>query len=107
MGGHCRHPNRGIELEYLEVVLGMPLEELLTKALPHARIRRHEYSWSRAVLSGLPAAFGAGDAAVGVELRGRFAEVPDVAVPILRIPVGGPLGEPSLLVQVVVHCNAR
>src|SRR4029079_19640317 len=71
---HERHGDRGVEIENLEVVLGLALEELLASGLPELGMTRNQHAGTGAVDPGLEGSLGAGDMAVPVELLGRLAE---------------------------------
>src|SRR5204862_6371950 len=90
----------------LEVVVGVPLQVLLTVDTADDGMSRHEDPRLGAVAAGRPAALAGFDAAVRVELRGRLAEVPDVALLVLRVPVGRPLLAPPVHVQAVTDRDA-
>src|SRR5262249_59156924 len=89
------------EPQHLEVILRLAPEELLAGRLPHLRLGVHENAGLRAVLAGEPAAGGVLDVAIAVELGGVLAEVPDVAVAVLRVVVGRPLLEAAAKVEAV------
>src|SRR5204862_8223808 len=73
--------DHGVEdADDLEVVVGVPLQVLLTVDTADDGMSRHEDPRLGAVAAGRPAALAGFDAAVRVELRGRLAEVPDVAL---------------------------
>src|SRR3954469_4938321 len=90
------------ESDDLEVVFGVPFQELLWPALAEPGVAGDVHAGFGAGDSRLPGALGAGDVAMCVELGGVLAEVPDVAVGILAVPVGGALFEPTLHVEAVV-----
>src|SRR6185503_19912537 len=74
-----------------EPILRVPLVELLPEGLTDLRVRRHEDARLGPVHARLPGALPRHDAAVGADLPGRFAEVPDRSLAVLRIPVVGVL----------------
>src|SRR5215467_9263702 len=53
-----------------------------------------------------PGALGARDVAVSIELGSVLAEVPDVAVRVLAVPVGRALLEPAPHVEAIAHRDA-
>src|SRR4051812_22977275 len=85
----------GREAEHAEVVFGVAFVELLQAGLSGMRVGEHEDSGVGAVDAALPAPLGALDAAVGVQLGRRLAEVPDVSGLVLGIPVLSLLAQPS------------
>src|SRR5215212_81855 len=85
------HRGGCVAVEDLEVILGVSLVELLARRQSHPRMAREEDAGAGAVAAGLPGALARDHVAVAVELLGVLAEVPDVAVVILRVPVVGDL----------------
>ena len=83
------------------MILGLALQVLLLGRLADARVRVHEDPGLRAVDAGVPGAFPRLHPAVGVELGGVLAEVPDVAVSVLRVVVARPLLELAAEVEQV------
>src|SRR6266516_3082074 len=79
---------------------------VLPAGLADARVRRHVDARLRAVHARLPGALGAGDAAVPVELSRVLAEVPDVALGVLAVPVRRALLEAAAYVEPVAHGGA-
>src|SRR5204862_2914759 len=61
----------------------------------------HEAPLPGAVVSGLPRAFGAHHMAVLVQRLGRLAEIPDIPVPVLGVPIDGVLGQPAAEIQAI------
>src|SRR5207302_2134516 len=89
-----------------EVVLRVALVELLERGLAEAWMAREVDPRRGAVDAGRPGAFGALDVPVRVELGRVLAEVPDVAVRVLCVPVGGALLEPAKEVEPVADSDA-
>src|SRR5437899_2395271 len=84
-----------------ELVFCLPGAELLAGAVADLGVRRHEDARSRPTHARPPAAFPAHDLAGAVERRGVLAEVPDVALAVLGVEVGGALRQAALLEQAV------
>src|SRR5207237_6747455 len=104
--GDVRSAKRRWDAQYLEVVLGVALVELLPHRLADARLRGHHYPRPGTADAGPPRPLPALDATLLVELRGRLAEVPDVSARVLRVPVLRPLPEATLQVEPVVDLGA-
>src|SRR5205807_10540794 len=94
-----RNLHRGAEADDPEVVLRVALVVLLPRRLADPRMPREVDARHRAVPAGLPRSLRALDVPVLVELRGCLSEVPDVAVPVLGVPVGRALLEPPAQIQ--------
>src|SRR5947207_12123243 len=88
------------------MVLGVALEVLLTERLADLWPRGHEDSRVCAVDTGLPRPLAARDLACLVQLGRRFAEVPDIAACVLRVPVGRPLRKPTVEVEAIGDLGA-
>src|SRR3954464_12464184 len=106
LGRAVRHAHRAVQLQDLEVVLSLALQELLPGGLPDLRLGVHEDAWFRAVDASGPAALGCLDLAVLVQLRRLLAVQPDVAVVVLRVPVGRALLEAAPQIELVVDRGA-
>src|SRR4051794_40785876 len=74
--------------------------------MPDDRVPLHEDARDGAIDAGVPAALGADDAAVRVELLRVLTEVPDVAGPVLDVVVEGRLLELAIQPQLVVDDDA-
>ena len=97
----------GVEqADHLEVILGVALVVLLAARLSDARLCRHVDARLRAGDTRRPRALRARDVAVRVELGGPLAEVPDVAVRVLAVPVGGALLEVPVEIEEVTDGDA-
>src|SRR5439155_19390081 len=70
-----------------ELILGLAAVELLAERLAHPRVGGHEDPRPRPVDARLPRAGARLHPALGVVLHRLLAEVPDVALAILRVPV--------------------
>src|SRR3954447_25856115 len=102
LGAHRGRADAVAQAEDLEVVLGVALVDLLLEAHADLGMRRHEDPGLRAVDAGLPAARAALDLAVLLQRGGRLAQVPDVPVGVLRVPVRRALLEAAVDVYAVV-----
>src|SRR5918998_281126 len=99
--GSRRHLRALAEREHLPAVLGLAGAVLLAIPHPDPRARGHDHPRLRAIDARLPRARARADLAVLVLLR-VLAEVPDVAVGVLRVPVLRVLDEPAGLGDAVV-----
>ena len=84
--GAVRELKRGTDFEDFCFVLGDAYVVFLEVDRADLKIGWHDDSGIGAVNTSLPRAFGAGEHTIFIVAR-RFAEVPDVAVLILREPV--------------------
>jgi hypothetical protein len=91
-----------VEAEDLARVLGLALRVLLPVGEPDLGIGRHRDSGLGAVDAGLPRPGGRDDRAA-LQLLRVLAEVPDVAVAILGVPVPRVLHDPTVGADDVVH----
>src|SRR5205814_171506 len=101
------HPDAGVTAQHAKMVLGVALVELLPARLAGVRVNRHVDPRHGTVPACLPGALCARDVAAGVELGGRLAEVPDVALPILGVPVGRALAKLPAQIEPIFHDDAR
>src|SRR4051794_11090547 len=92
--------------EHRRLILRHALGEFLVIMVPRLRSGLHDDAGNGAVHPGLPGALRADHVAVLIELSGVFAEIPDVALDVLGIPVGGVLGELPVLEGEVAHHRA-
>ena len=83
------------------MILGLSVVVLLAERLTDFGVGGHEDPGLRPVDPRLPGALGGRDTPLAVELGGRLADVPDVALRVLCIPVGRALGEAPLYVEQV------
>src|SRR5581483_6315189 len=68
---------------------------------------RHVDAWLGSVDASRPGARGACDVAAGIELGGLLAEVPDVAIRVLAVPVGCLLAQSTAEIEPIVDDDAR
>ena len=92
--------------EHLEMVLGVAPPVLLEAFLADARVGRHQNPGARALHARPPRALAARHLAALVELGGVLAEVPDVALRVLGVPVVRLLLEVAVEPQAVVDDHA-
>src|SRR5215470_2529611 len=94
--------------DHVYLVLGLALEVFLVEAVADGRVGFHDDAGLCAAYAGLPGAGGVGElAGLVVEGSGGLAEVPDVAVLVLGVPVVGVLVELAVAEHGVVHDHRR
>ena len=96
-----------MQAQHPEVVLGLALVELLLCGAADPRPREHEDAGPRAVDAGPPRPFGVRHVSALVELGGVLAEVPDVALLVLAVPLGRALAEMAAQIEPVLDDDAR
>src|SRR5439155_24943796 len=74
--------------------------------LARARMSRHVDARERSVPACLPASLCARHVSAPVELGRRLPEVPDVALPVLRVPVSRALLEPAAQEEPILDDDA-
>src|SRR5581483_10148967 len=82
--------------EHAEVILGVALPVLLEAGRTDARLGGHQDPGAGALHARLPGPFPRRHLAAAVELCSVLAEIPDVPLAVLRVPVLRPLGEPAV-----------
>src|SRR5262249_6766775 len=90
-----------------ELVLGVALVELLAARLADVRVGGHVDAGARPRGAGFPRSLGARTLAVHVELGRVLAEVPDVSVRVLAVPVGRALAKLAGEVEAIQHDRTR
>src|SRR4029450_10221440 len=94
---------RRAQADHPEVILCVALVELLPEGGSCLRVRRHVDPGLRTVDSRPPGALPGSHVPLPIELGGVLAEVPDIALGVLRVPLAGAPGDLALGVEVVTN----